>query len=179
MMISNEHGQSVNENLSKKELNKQSHDLTERVKELHCIYSFGILIDTQDISMEGILQGSVDLIPPAWLYSDITCARITAYGMESTTRKFKKTDWQQSSDIIVHNKCIGKLEVYYLAEKPTLHEGPFSKEERGLLDAITERLGKVFERKQSEKKSWKAKKNIGNSWKMQTAILYVGCPTVP
>ncbi len=112
MMISNEQGQSVNENLSKKELDKQSHDLTERVKELHCIYSFGILIDTQDISMEGILQGSVDLIPPAWLYSDITCARITAYGMEYTTRKFKKTDWQQSSDIIVHNKCIGRLEIW-------------------------------------------------------------------
>ena len=42
------------------------------------------------------------------------------------------------------------MEVYYLEEKPESDEGPFLTEERGLISAIAERVGRVSERKQAE-----------------------------
>jgi DNA-binding NarL/FixJ family response regulator/signal transduction histidine kinase len=44
------------------------------------------------------------------------------------------------------------VEVCYREEKPEMDEGPFLKEERNLIDAIAERLGRISERLQSEKR---------------------------
>ncbi len=38
------------------------------------------------------------------------------------------------------------MEVYYIKEKPEVDEGPFMKEERAIIDDISERLGRVIER---------------------------------
>jgi signal transduction histidine kinase len=51
---------------------------------------------------------------------------------------------------VVHGERIGVLEVYYLEEKQVLDEGPFLKEERKLLDAVGERIGKIIERQREE-----------------------------
>jgi len=51
---------------------------------------------------------------------------------------------------MVHGERIGTLEVIYLEERPGSDDGPFQKEERSLINAIAERLGKVIERKQAE-----------------------------
>jgi HD-GYP domain-containing protein (c-di-GMP phosphodiesterase class II) len=44
----------------------------------------------------------------------------------------------------------GRIDVGYLEERPAVDEGPFLKEERMLIDALAERLGHVFGRKQGE-----------------------------
>jgi hypothetical protein len=49
---------------------------------------------------------------------------------------------------MVYDRLAGIVEVYYLEEKPTSDEGPFLKEERMLLNAIAERVGKIIERLQ-------------------------------
>ena len=69
---------------------------------------------------------------------------------EYKTENFKETNWKQSSEIFVTGKRIGVLEVCYLEEKPEIDEGPFHKEERELINAVTERLGRIIERIQSE-----------------------------
>ena len=89
-------------------------------------------MEKRGISLEEILQGTVDPIPSAWQYSEITYARITLEGREFRTRNFKETIWKQARDIIVHDETIGILEVCYLEEKPEGDEGPLLKEERSL-----------------------------------------------
>ena len=42
------------------------------------------------------------------------------------------------------------MEVCYLEERPESDEGPFLKEERSLIDAIAEQLGRVIEHRRSE-----------------------------
>ena len=125
---------------------KQTHDLSKRVKELDCLYAISDLREKQDISLEETLQGTVDLIPPGWQYSEITCARIILEGQIFTTNNFEETIWKQASDIIVHGDRIGTLEICYLEEKPQRDEGPFLKEERNLINAIAQRLGRIVER---------------------------------
>ena len=131
-------------------LQKKTHDLGERVKELNCLYGIANLVEQQDISLEEILQGTVDLIPPSWQYPEITCARVIIEGREWRTKNFRETIWKQASDIKVHGELSGNLEVYYLEEKPEVDEGPFHKEERNLINAIAGLTGRIVERKQAE-----------------------------
>jgi len=131
-------------------LAKRTYDLAERVKELNCLYGISKLAEKQDISLEEIAQGIVNLIPPGWQYPEITCARIIMEGQEFRTENFRETIWKQAGDIIVHGDRIGILEVFYLEEKPESDEGPFLKEERDLIIIIAERLGKIAERQLAE-----------------------------
>ena len=131
-------------------LQKRTHDLDERVKELNCLYAIASLVEKPGISLEEILQGTVDLIPPALQYPEIACARVVLEDQEFRTNNFEETTWKQACHIIVHGDRIGTLEVCYLEEKPERDEEPFLKEEEHLLNAIAERLGKVAERKRAE-----------------------------
>jgi len=126
------------------------HDVNERIKELNCFFSLSKLIERPGISLAEILQGTVGLLPPGYQYSDITCARIVFENKEFKTENFKITKWKQSVGIKVHGKKAGYVEVYYLQDKPRDYEGPFLKEERRLITAIAERLGKIAERKEAE-----------------------------
>jgi len=127
-------------------------ELTERVKELNCLYNLSRLVDRQGITLEGILEGTVHLFAPAWCYPEITCATIKLRNREFKTKNFRETLWQQSADIKIHGKTAGKVTVGYLEEKPESYEGPFLKEERALLEAVSERLGRIIERNRAEAK---------------------------
>lgn len=131
-------------------LKKRTHDLSERIKALNCLYGITDLVEKPGILWEEILQGTVDLIPSSWQYHEITFGRIVFEGQEYKTANFNKTDWAESSDIIMHGNIVGAVEVYYLKKKPTIDKGPFLKEERRLINAIAERLGKIAERKRAE-----------------------------
>ncbi len=131
-------------------LRKRTYDLGKRVKELNCLYGISRLVEKPGISLGEVLQGTVDLIPSSWQYPEITCVRIILKGQEYKTANFRETVWKQASDITVHDKRIGTVEVYYLVEKPEGDEGPFLKEERDLIFAICERLGRIITRAQTK-----------------------------
>jgi PAS domain S-box-containing protein len=100
--------------------------------------------------VDEIAPGAVVLLPPAWQYPETACARIVLEGREVTTESFRATRWRQSCDIFVHGERSGIVEVCYLDERPHSDEGPFLKEERDLIKAIAEILGRVVEGKQAE-----------------------------
>lgn len=136
---------------TEEQLVKKTHDLGERVKELHCLNSITRLMRVPNTSLDKILQNVLELIPPAWQHPDITCARITLEGRTFRSANFRETPWKQDNDILVRGDRLGRVEVFYLREKPTLDEGPFLKEERNLLQTIAKALGVIIERKQTEK----------------------------
>jgi signal transduction histidine kinase len=131
-------------------LQKKTHALGERVKELKCLYAMSSLVQKHKISLENILRGIVDIIPPAWQYPSITCARIILENDVFTTEHFRQTQWKQSAAIFVKGKKTGLLDVYYFEEKPACDEGPFLKEERSLINVIAKRIGEIVERKIAE-----------------------------
>ncbi|MEW5803296.1 MAG: PAS domain S-box protein [bacterium] len=125
-------------------LRKKAYALSERIKELNCLYGVSSLVAREGISLEETLQKVADLIPPAYQYPEITCARIILNDQEFTTGNFRETHWKQSSDIMAGSDRIGSLDVFYLDEKPPSDEGPFLKEERNLLNAVAERTGHII-----------------------------------
>ena len=129
---------------------KAEEALRERVKELNCLYSISGLVEKPDISLDEIFQGVVDIIPLAFQYPEVTCSRISLNGKEWKTENFKETGWKQTNGIFVLGQLAGSLEVCYLEEKPEIDEGPFLKEERNLINAIAEQLGRIVESMQAK-----------------------------
>ncbi len=127
-----------------------SHDLVERIKELNCLYGISRLVEREGISLQSLLQGVVDLIPAAWQYPEVTAARIQLRNRQFITEQFTESVWKQEEAIIVSGRRSGRLQVFYVSEKPLSYEGPFLKEERDLIHGIAERLGHIIESKNAE-----------------------------
>lgn len=127
------------------------HDLGERVKELNCLYRVAELMEQPELSLEQVLEGIVEVIPQSWQYPAITCARLVADDMVCATKNYRPAAWQQTSDIMVFSRRAGIVEVGYLEPRPTLSEGPFLAEERSLINAIAERVGRYIERIRTER----------------------------
>ena len=133
-------------------LRKQEPLLSERVKEIGCLYSvIGLLGNKKYASNEERIHDIVKLIPNGWQYPEDTCVQIILEGKEYKTDNFKETPWRQTSKIIVNGEPKGILEVSYLQEKPAKDEGPFYMEERTLIDVIAKFLGEMIELKLAKK----------------------------
>jgi len=131
-------------------LQKRSAELTERIKELNCLYGISNLFETQGVSLPWILQRAVELIPAAWQYAENACARILLEDQVFNTKNFRETALKQSAEIAVNGLTVGKVEVFYPETAAVSKAGPFLEEERRLLNAISERLSKIIWLKQSE-----------------------------
>ena len=148
--------------------------LDERVKELNCFYGISSLLEKPDISLDEIMQGVVDLIPPSWQYPEIACSKISVEDKEYKTENFKETNWKQSSEIFVHSKRMGALEVCYLDNRPEIDEGPFLKEESDLVNAITERLGHIIERMWAREEKTRLEAQFQQVQKMEAIATLAG-----
>lgn len=155
-----------------RELQERTHDLAQRKKELNCLYSISALREKPGTTLEEILQGVAELIPPSWQYPEITCARVIMGYQEFRTKNFRETPWKQTCDIIVHGDWAGTLEVYYL-ERPEGIEELFPEEERHLLNAIAERLGRIAERVQADDALRLESENIVNIIKSIEDWIYI------
>jgi nitrogen-specific signal transduction histidine kinase len=125
-------------------------DLRERVKELTCLYEIARLGAQPSLSLEEILQGIVELLPPAWLYPEITSARIILDGRSYSTPYFQEGSHQLRANIFIQGEKQGVVEVTYRGKKTELDEGPFLKEERSLIDAVAKEVAIILKRRKDE-----------------------------
>jgi hypothetical protein len=56
--------------------------LSERMKELHCLYSISKLFSQHSLSLERLLREIIRVIPRAWQYPERTSVRLTYGGRE-------------------------------------------------------------------------------------------------
>jgi hypothetical protein len=129
-------------------LRQQEPLLSERVKEISCLYSVISLLGSKKYaSGEEKIHDIVKLIPTGWQYPEDTCVQIILEGKEYKTNNFRETPWRQTAEILVNGEPKGILTVSYLQEKPAKDEGPFYMEERTLIDVIAKFLGEMVELK--------------------------------
>ncbi len=143
-------------------------DLRERVKELSCLYGIAHLVSQPGITLEGILNGIARLLPSAWLYPDITCARIILDGHSYSPLPFLEGKWKQTAEIVIDQKTRGRVEIFYTEEKPELDEGPFMREERNLLDTIAKEVAIIVMRKEAELKKTELEEQLRHAERLAT-----------
>jgi signal transduction histidine kinase len=96
------------------------------------------------------LQQAAELLPPAYLYPEITQARIVLDAKTFQTTGFQESRHSQRADIVTGDFKRGMVEVVYLEPRPELDEGPFLAEERRLLDSVAREIALTIERRQAE-----------------------------
>jgi len=109
------------------------------------LYGLSKIVENPDISSEAIIRGVLNLIPPAWQFPEITCAKINFNNKEFKTSNFKETEWKLSTKInVLEEEMI--IEVYYLEDKPFLNE------EEHLISDIGKRLKSIIEQRKTHQK---------------------------
>ena len=135
---------------SEEELQRKSHELNERVKELNSLYQISEISNRDEFSVDDILKRCVTLIPPAYQYPEVTCSCIHFEGKVFCSDSFQQTQWKQEAEIMLLGKSIGRIEVFYTKKKSHEYEGPFLKEERLLINSIATVIGSAVERRRAK-----------------------------
>ena len=116
-------------------------DLTERAKELNCLYAVEEVTSAADVSLDDVFRGVIEAIPAGWQYPGACQARIIYNGTDYQSPNFAPSPWVQRATIQVQGEPAGTVEVYYSEQMPVAAEGPFLEEERKLISTIADRLG--------------------------------------
>ncbi|HJO94593.1 MAG TPA: PAS domain S-box protein [Victivallales bacterium] len=116
----------------------------ERMKELQTLYGLSNIVEREGITMDEIYQAVVKILPSGWQYPEIASARITINNKEFWSENYINSDWKQTSNIKINGTKAGNIELNYMENRP------FLEEEKLLLNALAERLGRINERKLSE-----------------------------
>jgi two-component system NtrC family sensor kinase len=124
--------------------------LRERVKELTCLYGIGQIAQLSGIALDEALQRIVELLPPAWQFPEIACARIRLDERAFITAGFREGRHRQAADLILNHRRRGSIEVVYPEERAEFAEGPFLPEERSLIETVAREVSLIVERRETE-----------------------------
>lgn len=142
--------------------------LRERVKELTCLYGIAQVAQWPDSSLGQTLQGIVELLPPAWQYPRLACARIILDGRTCQTPDFREGPHRQEAAILVCGVRRGAVEVVYTGEQPEFIEGPFLKEERSLIDTVAREVSLIVERREAEEHKTRLQSQLRHADRLAT-----------
>lgn len=142
--------------------------LRERVKELTCLYSLTQLVESSGIALNEILQGAVELLPPAWQYPERTAGRIVFDGQAYVTARFREGCRVQSAPIWINGQPRGRIEVAFIEDIPSGQEDPFLQEERNLLEAVARQLALIIERRQAEEDRFRLQDQLRHADRLAT-----------
>ena len=124
-------------------------DRREREKEMNLLYRILSLGQETELDTTEILGRTVEMIPKAFQYPEMTTARIIFDSDEFKSSGYEKGQCNLQKDIIVEDKTRGSIEVYYTEEDG---EEPFLEEEKDLIEAVADILGNIIDRKERKKK---------------------------
>jgi PAS domain S-box-containing protein len=122
------------------ELQKISVDLMERMKELNCLYDISKIAEAKDLTIGSLMKQIVDIIPPAFQYPESTFVQASINNAVYKSKMFKKTKQKVSSPILLNNDHLGCLDIFLTKDMLILDE------EKMLISAVCERVGKIIER---------------------------------
>ena len=143
-------------------------ELRERVKELSCLYSIAQIAEGMEKTIDEIIKGIAELLPPAWQYPEICTGMIILDGNVYKTSGLLNNGKKLVAEIIVKGEHRGTVEVMYTTDKPELDEGPFLREERNLIDAIARQISLIVERKEMEEDRLKLEEQLRHADRLAT-----------
>ena len=130
-------------------LRRRTHSLSERVKELRCLYEARQLQSDPDKSVDEVIQAIADLIPGGLQQPHQACARITCDGRCFATQGFTEAQRRLSADIRVAGRRTGAVEVFYRSPAGEGGREAFLAEEKQLVEALADGIAHFLQRKRT------------------------------
>ncbi|MCW4041353.1 MAG: PAS domain S-box protein [Candidatus Bathyarchaeota archaeon] len=154
----NIYGRDVTERIkAETELKKSHWTLTERVKELTCLYHAIQAMETTT-SLDDLGPRIIELLVPAMQFPEITAPVLEIQDARFTHPSFKTgLTHNIHSDIVLDSKKVGQLSVYYTLNLPFLIP-----EEQNMLNALSESLSGWLHRKHMDAKIIEYSHNLEN-----------------
>ena len=115
-------------------------------RQLSCLYAVSKLRDSSGNDLNLFLQKTVEQLPQSWQYPQTAVARILYKGKVFTSPGFVESKWAQVSELTENQMPVGLLEVRYTSELAEADEGPFTHDERQLLDVVARVISRHAER---------------------------------
>ena len=152
--------------------------LTERVKELTCMYRIAQIAAESDLCLDDTLQEIVELLPLAWQHPDITRARIVLGDRTFCSSGFEMGPQHLFAEVHVRGTQHGRVEVFcansdeQTSDEPR-HPGesPFLPEERHLIEGVARELAFIIERRLAEEEKVRLQEQIRRSDRLATVGL--------
>ncbi len=113
--------------------------LTERAKELKCIYTIIEILKNENGDITAMFKSIIDAIPSGWQHPPVCEARIFFEGKEFRSADFMESPWMQRAEFVIDNHVAGEINVCYTQNVQEV-DNPFLPEEQKLLNTIAERL---------------------------------------
>ena len=124
---------------TRKQLEQQTRDLAERVKELTCLYKVSGLVQQSDLPLEELFHSVLQSLVMAYQWPEQACARIRYGNTAQQTDNFRLTPRKQEAPLIVEGATAGSITVCYL-QAPDSSSEMFLAEEQQMLDAVAHRI---------------------------------------
>ncbi|MFC2120028.1 sensor histidine kinase [Bacteroidota bacterium] len=157
-------------------LNQRNQEaLSERVKELTCLYRIAQISEQTLGSLDEIFHEIIKLLPPAWQYPEITCGSIIFDDHCYSTKQITRFSDKMTANIIVTGRKRGSVEVIYLKKMNEIDEGPFLQEERSLLNTIAENISLIVERKEASEERFKLQMQLRHADRLATIGQLAAC----
>jgi hypothetical protein len=126
-------------NLRDIQLNK----LTERAKELRCMYQVMEILKDENAELITIFKAVLEAIPPGYQYPTVCEARIILEGKKYSSADFVETEWKQRAEIVIDNHVAGEIQVCYVQD--VFGKGLiFFPDEQKLLNTIADHLSRYI-----------------------------------
>jgi nitrate/nitrite-specific signal transduction histidine kinase len=135
-------------------LHRRTRELSERVKELDCLYSISECLRHRDDRLAEVLDRIVNLVPKGYQNPDRTCACVTVSDRTFRSRDFRHTAHSHSAQIHTGRKQVGSIQVYVSPPVGSGDEPLFLAEEDALLNALAVWIGEIVEHRESERDAW-------------------------
>lgn len=123
--------------------------LRERVKELTCLYAIAQISSNLSASVEDVLQGIADALPPAWGVSNLAAAQIVCDDRIYSSGSRLTSGPCQESSLIVRGVKRGVVRIRYPASGHFRAAPPFVPEEQALLDEVARQVSFIVDRRET------------------------------
>lgn len=133
-----------------KEIEHINYLLNERIKELTTLHKVSQLLQAENTTVSELLQKIVTILPGGWQYVDNAAACISWGADRYYSAGYRDSKFKQSASFQSFDGKVGSITVVYFEKKPHEAEGPFSAEERNMLNTLAEMLQTYFNRKLAE-----------------------------
>ncbi len=131
-------------------LRRRTRELVERIQELNCLYRFYRLVQRPGMSLDAIFEGVLAILHPSLGHHERLGVRLVYEQKEFKTEGFRETKWFLCRPIRCCQEPIGFIEVCYQSDPDPLLGPLFPREERQLLEAVSDHLSATIQRKRLE-----------------------------
>ena len=115
--------------------------MEDRNKELNCLFTIEEALLKGEHKLNAAIDYIISVLPSGFQYPNTCAVKIVFEEKVYQSNNFLITPWQLSSNIVVQDKIIGRITIYYRKEMPKSEIGCFLKEEEKLLRTVSTRLG--------------------------------------